>query len=293
MKSPVPYVFGEVLFDCFPSGDRVLGGAPFNVAWHLQALGDRPQFISRLGADALGSSILEAMREWGMSTAGIQIDPLHPTGRVDVALIDQEPSYTIVPDCAYDFIDSTELRPLPAGEILYHGTLGLRHPMSRAAFNFLAQNPELAIFLDVNLRSPWWHKEEVFQWLARARWVKLNQDELGLLEATAADPRQAMAKLQTQFRLEQVILTRGERGALVRTADGEFHSVAPETVTQVVDTVGAGDAFSAIYLHGLISGWPIATTLAVAQRFAIRVIGLRGATTTELDFYHEALAGSG
>ncbi len=47
-------VFGEVLFDCFPNGKQVLGGAPFNVAWHLQALGDDPTFISQIGDDTLG-----------------------------------------------------------------------------------------------------------------------------------------------------------------------------------------------------------------------------------------------
>ena len=280
-------IFGEVLFDCFPSGEQILGGAPFNVAWHAQALGDRPRLISRVGADELGEKIISAMQVWGMDMAGIQIDPEHPTGRVAVRIEDNEPSYHIQPDCAYDFIAAGSLAQLPSGGILYHGTLGLRNCTSRAAFNHLAQNTDLAIFLDVDLRSPWWQKEEVFGWLEQARWVKLNQDELRLLGFAAADLRQEMARLQTQFQLEQIILTRGEQGGLVRTSGGAYHQVAAETAQPVVDTVGAGDAFTAIYLHGLLAGWTVPETLAAAQRFAGRVVSIRGATTGDAEFYHD------
>jgi fructokinase len=292
-EAPGLTIFGEVLFDCFPSGEQVLGGAPFNVAWHAQALGDRPRLISRVGADELGEKILAAMHVWGMDTAGIQIDPDHPTGRVAVRIEGNEPSYHIQPDCAYDFIAAESLGQRPSGGILYHGTLGLRNRTSRTAFDRLAQNPDLAIFLDVNLRSPWWQKEEVFGWLERARWVKLNQDELRLLGFAAADLRQAMARLQTQFQLEQIILTRGEQGGLVRTCGGAYHQVAAETAQPIVDTVGAGDAFTAIYLHGLLTGWPVTETLAAAQRFAGKIVGLRGATTTDAAFYQDFIRSAG
>jgi len=280
-------LFGEVLFDCFPGGELVLGGAPFNVAWHAQALGDQPRFISRIGDDLLGQRILAAMQAWGLDSAGIQVDPRHPTGRVDVRFENHEPSYQIVPDCAYDFIaDVADNAPTGCG-ILYHGSLCLRNSVSRNAFNRLAQNQNLAIFLDINLRAPWWRKAEVFGWMERARWVKLNQDELKLLGFTAADIRREMARLQTQFAVEQLILTRGELGGLVRTASGEFHHVAPDPSQALVDTVGAGDAFTAIYLHGILAGWSVPETLAAAQRFAGKVVSIRGATTSDADFYHD------
>jgi fructokinase len=284
-KSPSLTIFGEVLFDCFPSGEEVLGGAPFNVAWHAQALGDRPRFISRVGDDDLGGKILAAMRAWGMSTTGIQIDSQHPTGRVEVRIEANEPSYQILPDCAYDFVAAETLESGPPGGILYHGTLGLRNAVSRSALAGLTQQPSPAIFLDVNLRSPWWRQDEVFGWMEQARWVKLNQDELALLGFAGDDVRQQMAHLQSRSQLEQLILTRGELGALVRTSDGAFHQVAPEQASPLVDTVGAGDAFAAVYIHGLLAGWPVADTLAAAQRFAGRVIGLRGATTNDRDVY--------
>ncbi len=278
-------IFGEVLVDCFPTGEEVLGGAPFNVAWHLQALGDAPQFISRVGDDALGKKIISAMEAWGMTLSGIQIDPVHPTGRVDVELIHDEPHYTIMPDRAYDFINADSIDRIPFEGILYHGTLGVRNEVSRNTLLRLSKDPDLSIFLDVNLRAPWWKKEEVYHWLEKARWVKLNQDELRSLGFTSSDIPQAMADLQTQFELEQLILTCGERGAKVRSREGQYYHLVPEKAERLIDTVGAGDAFSAMYIHGLMSGWSIPDTMSFAQRFAGKVLGLRGATTTDHAFY--------
>ena len=99
-------IFGEVLFDHFPNGKRVLGGAPFNVAWHLQAFGQTPCFISRIGDDPEGQAVFAAMRDWGMDTDGVQIDPTKATGRVSVRFDGGEPVYEIVEHCAYDAIQS-------------------------------------------------------------------------------------------------------------------------------------------------------------------------------------------
>jgi fructokinase len=287
MKPSLLYIFGEVLFDCFSDTSQVLGGAPFNVAWHAQALGDAPQLISRVGADPLGDKILAAMHDWQLNTSGIQRDPVHPTGRVEVQLSANEPSYTILPDCAYDFIVAEDLASLPAGSILYHGTLGLRNPVSRQALTDLTHNSPVSTFLDVNLRAPWWHKEEVFTWLQQARWVKLNLDELRLLGFNGPELGAEMARFQAEFQSEHLILTRGEEGALVRTAHGDYHQIAPQKATQIVDSVGAGDAFSAVYLHGLLAGWSITETLTAAQRLAGKIIGLRGATCRDRTIYHD------
>lgn len=284
------HIFGEVLFDCFPGGERILGGAPFNVAWHLQALGDRPRLLSAVGDDPLGREILQAMATWGMDTAGVQIDRRHPTGQVQVRIVEQEPHYQILPDCAYDFIAGAALPPV-AGGILYHGSLALRGEVTRSALGQLTGHPRVSVFLDVNLRPPWWRREEVFHWLRQARWAKLNQEELQLLGFCTGDLRQDATQLLQQTGLEQVILTRGAQGALVCTATGEYHSAAPQPPAQFVDTVGAGDGFTAVYLHGLLAGWSIPRMLALGQHFADKVIGLRGATTTELDFYREFIEG--
>ncbi|MBE0469106.1 MAG: carbohydrate kinase [Methyloprofundus sp.] len=287
MTKAAVFVFGEVLFDCFPSGEQVLGGAPFNVAWHLQALGDQPHFISRVGQDALGQDIIQAMNDWGMDTSSIQIDPQHQTGRVDIQMLDNEPHYTITPDCAYDFIAADSVSHLSASGILYHGSLALRNSVAREAFNVLANNPQLAIFLDVNLRSPWWQKEDIYQCLSQARWAKLNQHELQQLGFGATDLQQEMLRLQAQFNLQQLIITRGSEGALVLDANGEFFNIKPQPVDNIVDTVGAGDAFSAVFIHGLLSGWSVPDILNRAQAFASKVIGLRGASSLDPAFYQD------
>ena len=292
ISRPQIALFGEVLFDIFPTGEKILGGAPFNVAWNLQALGDDPLFISCVGQDSSGTDILQAMRTWGMSTAGMQSDPVHATGQVRVELIDNEPQYHIVPDCAYDFIHKEQL-PMPDnGGLLYHGTLGLRHKVSRDALEQLRQSSQMSVFLDVNLRVPWWDQQDVEFWLSRARWVKLNQDELHALGFQMNNLSDALERFQNRFKMEQVILTCGEAGAIVRTLSGEIHQLAATPVEKFIDTVGAGDAFSAVYLHGLLAGWNLPTTLDAAQRFAGKVIGLRGATSTDASFYRHFLESS-
>jgi fructokinase len=284
-------IFGEVLFDCFPTGDQILGGAPFNVAWHLQALGDRPRFISRVGKDLHGEQIIKAMGNWGMDTTTLQSDSEHPTGRVEVMINSDQPSYDIVADSAYDYIQpDQQISASVADSILYHGTLCLRNRTSRTTFDHITRDKSLRIFLDVNLRSPWWQRDQVYGWLEKAHWAKMNVDELTLLSDSRTNLHQQMAELQTSCSLEQLIVTQGEQGAVIRTSAGTFHSLLPEKIDEVVDYVGAGDAFSAVYIHGLRNCWPTDVTLHHAQKFAGKVIGLRGATTTDRSFYQECIA---
>ena len=282
-----PYIFGEVLFDCFPDGQQVLGGAPFNVAWHLQAFGDNPHLISRVGQDELGKNILQAMREWGMDTSYIQSDSSHPTGHVDITMINNEPHYDITPDCAYDFIEAENISLQENKGILYHGTLALRNHVTRQAYDKLAALPGMSIFLDVNLRTPWWQKEEIHDYLQRARWVKLNDLELQQLSQAGGDLEQTMQALQEQHAIELLIVTRGASGAIVRNLEGQIYTSPLPVVSEFVDTVGAGDAFTAVFLHGLILDMPIADNVIAAQEFASKVVGLRGATTQDLNFYQE------
>lgn len=151
-----PAIFGEVLFDCFEDGSRVLGGAPFNVAWHLQAFGCKPLLISRVGEDAMGREIRDTMLQWGMSAAGLQLDSGHASGEVQVSLQAGQPSFDIVADRAYDHIDAGSL-PRINPSLIYHGTLALRNAESAAALNHLLQHCQSPVFMDVNLRPPWWN----------------------------------------------------------------------------------------------------------------------------------------
>jgi len=287
MEKRRPVVFGEVLFDQFPDGSVVLGGAPFNVAWHLQAFGAAPLLISRVGDDALGRRIRSAMQEWGMDLAGLQLDSAHPTGRVQVEIEEGEPRFAILPDQAYDFIDSAMLPPVDSNAFLYHGSLALRRPESRTAFQRLRTDTAAPVFMDVNLRPPWWQREMVLAHLGNADWAKLNEEELRSLASAIApgDLVSQAAALQNSCELSLLIVTRGAHGALARTAAGSVHEVSPGGAVQVVDAVGAGDAFASVMLLGLLDEWPLDIALERAQRFASAVVGIRGATPTDKGFY--------
>lgn len=281
------YILGEVLYDRFPDGQSILGGAPFNVAWHLQALGDKPQFISRVGEDDLGDKVLGAMQDWGMDRTMMQTDNIHPTGQVTVSFENGEPSYDIVNNCAYDFIAADQLLQDIHEGILYHGSLSLRNRVSYSAYEKLISFKNLRVYLDVNLRSPWWNIETIMNMIPRATWLKLNVDELEKIAGDDGNIKEQITRLQSRYDIEQVIVTRGKEGALIRTASGKWYSKSPAKVESIVDTVGAGDAFSAMYLHGLLAGLDVMENLQRSQAFAGKIVGVRGATTSDSSFYKE------
>ena len=282
-----PLIVGEVLFDVMPDGNRVLGGAPFNVAWHLEAFGLRPLLITRVGVDKSGDEVLAAMASWGMDTSGVQRDDAHPTGRVEVDLDDGEPTFRILPDQAYDHLDGGLTVRSAAGStfsLLYHGSLISRGEVSRSSLDDLAKGFRAPVFVDVNLRDPWWNREDVVASVRRATWVKLNEAELDLL-ADDSDSTTAEVFL-ADHGLDAVIVTRGGRGAVVVDGRGVFEATPPAEV-EVVDTVGAGDAFSAVFILGLILGWSTEVTLERALDFAAAVCTVQGATVRDRGFYSE------
>jgi fructokinase len=278
-------IFGEALFDQFPDGQLILGGAPFNVAWHLQALNQQPCFISRIGNDAKGDKINQAMLDWGMAVENVSRDPDHPTGTVQVSFNDGEPSYAILPDQAYDFIDGRQLDKDRHYNIIYHGTLALRNPVSRSALQQLTSSQYGKIFIDVNLRQPWWHKDEVNLWLDYAHWAKLNDEELSALSPLQDSLPETMRSFLARHRLDVLVVTRGSKGAAAVNQAGEFFEVEPAADLAVVDTVGAGDAFASVLLLGMQYGWPLRQTMERAQSFASALVAQKGATVQDRNFY--------
>jgi len=278
-------IFGEVLIDQFPDGHQVLGGAPFNVAWHLQAFGQHPCFISRVGNDAMGENIRQAMTDWGMSVENLQTDSDHPTGTVKVSINKDEPCYEILANQAYDFIAAQQLNRTDQYSLIYHGTLALRNCVSEQALNVLKARHTGKVFVDVNLRAPWWHKESVDKWVSKADWVKLNHNELMQLMPPQNTLQDAMRLFLTQHHLDVLIVTCGESGAMALDNLGEFLEVAPAVNLSIVDTVGAGDAFSAVLLLGIQQNWSLSVTMRRAQSFASALVTRRGATVQDLSFY--------
>ena len=288
-----PLVFGEVLFDCFPDGRAVMGGAPFNVAWHLQGFGLAPRLVTRIGTDPQGDDVLSIMRAWGMDTGGMQRDGRHPTGRVQISMQGKAHSFDILPDQAYDFIDAdaaaAAAQQVQAG-LIYYGSLVSRNAVSAAALKaLLGQN--LPAFVDINLRAPWWRADGLPALFHRARWAKLNQEEL--IELFGEDPGNSelavlAERVRVRYGLELVILTCGADGALL-VKEQEVLQGEPVVVEDLVDTVGAGDAFSAVCLLGLIHGWPLGEMLNRAQEFAAQICRQRGATAQDSKLYSDCL----
>lgn len=283
MKHNPITLFGEVLFDQFPDGQAVLGGAPFNVAWHLQAFGQRPCFISRVGADALGEQIRTNMLAWGMDTTHLQTDETHPTGVVQITINNGEPAYEILDEQAYDYIANPN--NIIKSSIIYHGTLALRHSTSAQSLAKLLAQHDGIVFLDVNLRAPWWRADQVAECLTSADWVKLNDDELHQLAEPQATLQETLHDFLAAYQLSGLIVTRGELGAVALTKNGDYFEVTPNALAEVVDTVGAGDAFASVLLLGLQHQWPLDVTLLRAQDFASALVTQKGATVQNKDFY--------
>lgn len=282
-----PVIFGEVLFDRFPGGEAVLGGAPFNVAWHLQAFGAYPLFISSVGVDEDGMQIRRAMQQWKMDLSGLQSNAQYPTGVVNVSLnAHGEPSYHIKPDSAWDYISYTKLPAIPSHSLLYHGSLVLRQVVSHTAWQWLKQHAEdTPRFIDINLRPPWFQQDSLGHLLEGSQWLKLNASELAEIVPQCDDTHSRIRHLLDTLPLQWIIVTQGEAGAIAVSAGGESLQVKPEQSSAVVDSVGAGDAFSSVVLLGLVKGWPMQQTLENAQQFASAVVGLRGATSRDQQFY--------
>jgi fructokinase len=280
-------VFGECLFDHFPDGDRV-GGAPLNVARHLWALGQQPLLVSRVGQDAQGARIRALLTAWGMDGRGLQEDPQRPTGRVEVTPdAVQGHQFRILPEQAFDRISwPNELSPTASIAFLYHGTLALREADSRSTWERLAKQSGWR-FLDLNLRTPWWTKDLLAAVLPKVRVLKLNADELDVLKDVFAlqgeGERSRVTDLAQRFAIGEVVLTKGTAGAAAWEACRWQECPAPGV--QVEDTVGAGDAFAAVWITGILRGWPLDLRLVRAQALAAAICALRGALPTEPTFY--------
>ena len=302
---PVPriLVFGECLIDWF--GDRgISGGAPCNVARHLGALGLRPVFLTRLGSDADGAALRAELERFGVHTWAVQTDPRHPTGRVLVHERDSGHEFEILRDQAYDFIevprDCSAFAGSPAAPTwLYFGTLAQRHAQSRSALQALRLGIIHRAFVDLNWRAGTTTQSLARSTLMQADELKVSADELGLLLQWAglASPHTqsaptpgtqcpGVAGLLLGKRVAHLLVTYGAGGYALFDSAGICRDSNEGARRQaLVDTVGAGDAFSAIALAGLALGWPRKTALDRANEFAGAICGVRGAVPDDLVFY--------
>lgn len=270
---------GEILWDALPDG-LFLGGAPFNVACHLQALGQEAAFVSRVGDDRLGQEALRRMRARGLGTDLMQIDGSLPTGFVQVELGGTgEPDYEILEPAAWDaitFTDTLGQHAEHAGALVY-GSLAQRALTSRQTIRRLCEAELLRVF-DINLRPPFIDQAVVERSLQAADVAKLNDDELRYLQDwfdLPGDPEAAVADLAEAFGCQALCVTCGGEGAWLWQEGSTWHH--PGYAVAVADTVGAGDAFLAALLTGLLTGRRGDVLLDLANRLGAYVASKAGA----------------
>jgi len=277
---------GEILWDVFPDGAR-FGGAPANFACSaagLAAGSARVGMAGAVGRDDLGQRALAELTSRGVDVTAVAVLP-EPTGRVDVTVdLAGHASYVFAPDCAWDNVPwSGSLERLAAEtSAVCFGTLGSRGSVSLATVRrFVAAVPSPALrILDINLRPPFWSPEIVRDSLPLASIVKCNDDELPVVAeilGLSGSPESILRQLVSSHALRLAALTRGAKGSLLVSADG-LSSDLPGTPVEVVDTVGAGDAFTAAVTLGLLAGWPLSKLHAHAERVAAFVCTRAGGT---------------
>ena len=266
---------GELLWDIFPDGRKVAGGAPFNFAFHCHQLGHPATIVSRVGDDDLGRELREEVKRLGLDDTDIQTDREHPTGTVRVTVDERgQPSYEIVEGAAWDFIDEVPARDVGA---VCFGTLGQRSPASAAAIRAFIGAVPLRIF-DVNLRQHFYSRESLERSMAAAEIVKVSEEEWPRVAELLAvgEPADLFARFPGPLR--SVATTRGANGSALAFASARDDFSIPGAPSRLVDTVGAGDAFTAALVCLHLEGKPLRDCARFANRYAARVCEHRGGT---------------
>jgi fructokinase len=275
---------GEVLWDLLPQGKQ-LGGAPANFAYMAALLGHRGVVASSAGRDALGDELQRKLVELGLDTSLLQLDPAHPTGTVKVHLdAEGQPTYEITEGVVWDFLEWTpNWRQLAASvSVICFGSLAQRSPQSRATIQeFLAAAPKASLrIFDVNLRQKFFSADILSESLRLANVAKLNDQELPVVMRELSlrfDGEESSAeRLRRTFGLKLVCVTRGSKGSLLVTESGRDEH--PGFPVRVVDSVGAGDAFTAAFAHHLLRGSSLRATNEAANRMGAWVASQSGAT---------------
>ena len=272
---------GEVLWDRLPSGAKP-GGAPMNVALHLNAIGLDATIASSVGNDKPGAELKSFLEESGVSTDYIQTDDYLPTSEVLVHLDkNNNATYEICEPVAWDCIRLTDalMQKAKRSGLIILGSLASRNPMTRETLLSLLEYDSVKL-IDVNFRKPYDSQVVVERLLEKTDIVKLNDDELkvfaGWHNKPDSDEKSLIEWFASKYNLQMVCVTKGEKGAMLYSS-GEFYE-HPGFKVEAVDTVGAGDAFLAGFIASLINKKEMAEALAFACATGAFVASKAGAT---------------
>lgn len=282
MENPVVAGIGEILWDIFPSG-RQLGGAPFNFTYHAVQAGCIGYVISAVGDDEFGDEISNIISNLGISSYYLQRSD-YPTGTVTVATNKEgHPEFSIHENVAWDHIRWDKDLELLAGELdaICFGSLAQRSPSSQfSILSFIkATKPECLKVFDINLRQEYYSKEVILNSLSMTNILKLNETELPVLSGYLGFfglVEEQLRQILRYFNLKFIVYTMGGKGSIIISNEEiSFVSALP---VRVVDSVGAGDAFTAVVTTGILKERPLKETHEKAARVAAYLCTQKGAT---------------
>ncbi|MCL1820650.1 MAG: PfkB family carbohydrate kinase [Oscillospiraceae bacterium] len=276
---------GEILWDVFPDKE-IIGGAPFNLAVHAQALGCEAYILSRVGGDRRGAAAAEQARLKGINTKYIQVDGKRDNGVAVVTLKDKHaPEYTIPPDASHEFIeaDDSVITAIKAEgfDMLCYGTLAQKNAVSRASIQrVINEGGAKHRFFDVNLRMNFHDRDVLDYSFGKASIVKINDGECGIVSEILFRNNMTIddfaAALSKRYGVEHILVTLGKDGCAVYSG-GKTETYKPPAVT-VADTVGAGDAFSAGFIYSFLRGDDVFAAARFGNAMGSFVASKHGAT---------------
>ncbi|MCH5600521.1 carbohydrate kinase family protein [Niabella ginsengisoli] len=270
--------FGEILWDVLPN-EKVPGGAPMNVCYHLNRLGQSAAIISKIGNDENGSDLMKFLDSSQVNTKLVQVDEEHQTGIVIATQKGNEMEYDIVQPVAWDFIDSPKalLDEVSRADYFVCGSLAARHGHSRKSLYALLEAAKTKV-VDINLRPPHYERSTLEYLLQQADILKLNNHELAMISAsysTENDFAKQVQLLSEKFAISTIIVTKGEAGAALLFQNKFYYHDGFKV--KVADTIGSGDAFLAGFLSKHIHNESPETALEFACKIGAFVASQKGA----------------
>lgn len=291
MKKFAVTSIGEILYDVYPDYKK-LGGAPFNFIYHVWKLYGKANFVSKIGDDKNGKEMLKQLKAIKFDCQFIDIDPNHPTGKVNIRLLENKiPQFTISQESAWDFIELTDkIKKLVTKktDLLYFGTLSQRSFITRNTIEHLL-NEKIKYFSDLNLRHHFYNENIISSSLQKSSVIKINEDELTIvmdaIYGRSYSTKDSAKKLIEDFNLDLLCITMGSDGAYLFSQSGS--NKHKTHVENLVDTVGAGDAYSAILCLGYLHQWDIEKINHMATNFAADMCTVEGAIPQEDSIYNK------
>lgn len=287
-------VFGEILFDFFvEEGYEKLGGAPFNFAFHLNALLGNVSLISSLGLDDRGERALAFLKTNKLDTKYIELNNKYPTGLVEVEVNKEGvPFYNIKEEVAYDYIQwSKGLEALSTQQIdlFYFGILAQREKVSADTLKkFIYKSQPKIIFCDLNLRPNCYNQDNIESSLKICNFLKINQEELIFLNKKkrfGIANEEIIRNLADEYELKYICLTKGEKGSIFFVGGKFFYALSIKN--KIINTVGAGDAYAAKLAAEVLLNSSPARAVESAAEFASAICALPGAIPDNNEWYQQ------